>query len=596
MSPLALGLAVGHLLGGALALGALVLRRKPPAAGRKPLAVRSHADAASKAVKGKGRRKKQPAAEHAAPSRAKKRKAPRKSRAAASEPATSRDGRKRSLILAGGGMRVAWQAGAMRALADAGIVFQHVDGTSSGILNLAMLLSGLSPREVCDRWRTLPVRDFLSFAAPRKSLDLLDLEALGDAEGLVHRVLPHLGVDTATLRASTLVEGTFNVCDFARKVNEVIPHTRADLDLIVAGLSPPILMPPVDRDGTLYTDALWLQDGNLMEAVRRGADVIWVLWCIGNTPAYGRGLLQQYAHLVELSANGALFEQLERLQEINERIRAGEEVLGHRRPIAVHLVKPERPLPLDTDVHDGRVTAASLIDMGYSDAWRYLDVRGEQGLPLTPEITLTTEPAPDLTFRESLTGPFTLGATDPMAGALHPQALPLTLHLTISVADMEAFVTDVRHSARLVARLSHPAFGEDLPVRQGSFNIFHSQDDASTRRMTYGLRFAHGGREYHLEGTRAIPEVHGARLWKDTTRLYCQLHEGPDARGPVVGAGVLTLGVGQLLRLISSMHPARRGDAGLTALARFGRFFLGPLWTRYASMAHQEPMAAPSPA
>jgi predicted acylesterase/phospholipase RssA len=359
-------------------------------------------------------------------------------RAATPRITESRDGRKRSLILVGGGLRVAWQAGAIRALADAGVVFQHADGTSSGILNLAMLLSGLSPQDVCDRWRTLHVKDFLSFAAPRTAVDLLDVEALGDADALVHRVLPHLGVDAAAIRVSTRLEGTFNVCDFARKVNEVIPHTRVDTELVVAGVSPPILMPPVNRAGTLYTDSLWLQGGNLMEAVRRGADVIWVLWCIGNTPRYGRGLLHQYTHLMELSANGALFEQLERIRELNERILAGEEVMGHRRPIAVHLVKPERPLPLDTELYDGRVTTASLIDMGYSDTWRYLSVRGEQGLPLTPEITLTTEPAPDLTFRESLTGPFVLGATDPMAGALHSEATPLTVHLTISVDDMDA--------------------------------------------------------------------------------------------------------------------------------------------------------------
>lgn len=482
-------------------------------------------------------------------------------------------------------MRAAWQAGALRALADAGLVFQHADATSSGILNLAMWLSGLSPREMCDRWRTLPVRHFLSFAAPRQARDLLDAEALGNAEGLVHRVLPHLGVDTSAIRASTLLEGTFNVCDFARKVNEAVPHTRVDLDLLVAGLSPPILMPPVERDGRLYTDALWIQDGNLMEAVHRGADVIWILWCIGNTPTQGRGLLQQYTHLAELCAHGALFAQLDRLREINERIRAGEEVMGHRRPIAVHLVKPERPLPLDRDVHDGHVTAASLVDMGYSDAWRYLDVRGEQGLPLTPEITLTTEPPPDLTFRESLTGPFALGATDPVVGALQAGARPLTLHLTISIGDMDAFVTDTRHAARLVARLDFAPFGKDVPVRQGSFNIFHAQDDPSTRRMTYGLRFAHDGREYFLEGTRAIPAVQGARLWKDTTRLYCQLHEGPDARGRVVGAGVLTLGARQIRQLTSSMHPARRGDTGLMAMARFGRFFLGPLWERFAPEA-----------
>lgn len=490
----------------------------------------------------------------------------------------SGEGPRRSLILTGGGMRAAWQAGAMRALADAGITFQHADGTSTGILNLAMLLSGLSPQEVCERWRTLDTREFLPFISP-------DVEAPGGPEGQVERVLARLGVSVRAIRASKRLEGTFNVCDFLRKTRKAVPHTRVDEELLVAGLSPPGLLPPVSKDGTLYMDALWVQGANLLEAVRRGSERIWVLWCIGNTPTYERGFFSQYSRLAELAANGALFEQLDRIRELNERILAGEEVMGHRTPIVVHLVKPERPLPLDADFGAGRASAASLIDMGYSDAWRYLDVRGERGLPLTPEMTRTTEPAPELTFVESMTGPLALGATDPRAGALMQGARPFTLHGTISVDDVGDFVSDLRHSARLVARISYAPFGSDLPVRQGSFNVFPSAEGPGTRLMTYGLRFAARGREYFLEGTRAIRAGAGPHLWKDATRLYCQLHEGPTARGPVVGAGVLSLGVGQLLQLISSMSPARRGAAGLSSMERFGRFFLGPLWERYAPRA-----------
>ena len=40
---------------------------------------------------------------------------------------------RRSLILAGGGMRVAWQAGVLKALEAAGLRFAHADGTSGGI-------------------------------------------------------------------------------------------------------------------------------------------------------------------------------------------------------------------------------------------------------------------------------------------------------------------------------------------------------------------------------------------------------------------------------------------------------------------------------
>ncbi|NTX06777.1 patatin-like phospholipase family protein [Myxococcus sp. CA040A] len=493
--------------------------------------------------------------------------------------------RKRALILIGGGLRAAWQAGAIRALEDADLGFHFADATSAGSLNLAMLLSGASPGEACARWRTLSVEDFLAHAVPRKTLDVLHVEPLGDPEKVLRRVFPHLGIDLGAIRASSLVEGTFHVCDFERKTDVAIPHRDLDRELLLAAISPPILMPPVERDGTLYTDALWTQDTHLLDAVRRGANELWVLWCLGNTPVYDDGLYEQYAYLVEMSTNGALFAQLRVIQELNERIDAGEVVPGHQRPIAVHLIKPERPLALDPDLYAGRATAAALIDMGYSDTWRYLDVCGAQGLPLTPEMTRTTEPSPDLTFVESLTGLFSMGVTDPTQGALHPGAQPMTIHCTISVGDLDAFVSDVKCSARLVARLSFAPFGEDLPVRRGSFNIFRPSDAPSSRVMTYGLRFPHQGRDYFLEGTKVVDDRRGGDAWKGSTRLHCQLHAGMNAQGPVVGAGVLTLGVGQLLSLISSMQPARREGAGTTAMDRFGRFFLGPLWERYAPRA-----------
>jgi predicted acylesterase/phospholipase RssA len=506
---------------------------------------------------------------------------------------TRMPGRRRSLILAGGGMRVAWQAGVLRALADAGLTFQHGDGTSGGIINLAMLLSGLSPKEMCDRWRTLRVKDFVSFVPPEQYLRAWKMDAMGDADGIVKHVFPHLGIDVAAIRAHAGMAGTFNVCDFTRKTNEVIPHTQVDLDLLVAGISLPIFMPPVRRDGAVYTDSVWIQDANLLEAVRRGADELWVLWCIGNTPTYERGVFRQYVHMIEMSANGALFAQLEQLRDINARILAGEEVLGHREPIAVHLIKPERPLPLDPDFYAGHITAASLIDMGYSDAWRYLAVAGDRGLPLTPEMTQMTAPAPDLTFRETMSGPLALGATDPVAGAHEGKETPFTMHCTISVDDMDAFVRDPNHAARLVAHVSYPPLGEDLPIREGSFNLFRASDDPNTRLMTYGLRFEANGKEYFLDGSKTIHDDRGPDLWRDTTRLYSRLHEGPDARGPVVGAGVLKLGVGQLLKLIASMRSAREGVEGVKAVGRFGQLFLGTLWDLYAPRARTAAPVSP---
>ena len=89
-----------------------------------------------------------------------------------------------SLVLAGGGMRVAWQAGVMTALAEEGLEFSHVDGTSGGIINTAMMLSGATPAEMCERWITLKAHRFVS---PLRLSSYLrgptQLKALGDAPG-----------------------------------------------------------------------------------------------------------------------------------------------------------------------------------------------------------------------------------------------------------------------------------------------------------------------------------------------------------------------------------------------------------------------------
>jgi hypothetical protein len=195
--------------------------------------------------------------------------------------------------------------------------------------------------------------------------------------------------------------------------------------------------------------------------------------------------------------------------------------------------------------------------------------------------------APDLTFRETMSGPLTLGESDPLVGAGKGRHTPLTVHATISVDDLEAFIRDPQHAARLVAHVSYPPLGDYLPVKRGSFNLFRSGDNPSTRLMTYGMAFEHAGREYYLSGIKTIRDDQGPDLWHDTTRLYCRLHEGTDERGAVVGAGVIKLGLGDLLRMVSSMHSAREGVAGVQAVARFGRFVLGTLWDLYAPLARE---------
>ena len=85
------------------------------------------------------------------------------------------------------------------------------------------------------------------------------------------------------------MQGTFNVCDFDDKIAVPVPNTELSLDLLLAGISLPMVTPPVHSNGRTYTDAVWIRDCNLMATVRAGANEIWVVWCIGNSPHWGDG-------------------------------------------------------------------------------------------------------------------------------------------------------------------------------------------------------------------------------------------------------------------------------------------------------------------
>ncbi len=502
-------------------------------------------------------------------------------------PEAGYSGVKRSLVIAGGGMRVAYQAGVLRALAESDLSFFHADGTSGGTINLAMMFSGLSPEQICERWRDLDVKKFVSFMPLHKYIKLHDMQAMGDADGIVDHVFPHLGIDIGKINAAQGMSGTFNVCNYTRKTNEAVPHQALSLELLVAGISLPIFMPAVSVGEQLYTDSVWIKDANLMEAVRQGAEEIWLIWCIGNTANYQSGIFNQYVHMIELSANGGLFEEFDRINELNERIRKGDSPYGQQRPIRLHVIKPEYALPLDPDLYLGRINTATLISMGYADAKRYLSDMHEEGLRFEPEVTqMKDENGHGITFRETMSGGFSLGEIDPEAGAKKgkSEGNELSMHASITIHDIDAFISDPKHQGEIVGSVDFTPFGTGIPASKGVFNLFKPSDQPDLKHMVYELGFEHQGESYYLVGKKEVRDDPGFDLWSDTTTLFTRLYKGEDEQGQTIGAGVLTLGVKDLVKLVSTMR-ATNAD-GLTeaasVYAKFGRFFMGELWESYA--------------
>ncbi|MFF5785464.1 patatin-like phospholipase family protein [Streptomyces sp. NPDC012693] len=438
---------------------------------------------------------------------------------------------RRSLVLAGGGMRVAWQTGVVRALREHGVAFDHVDGTSGGIMTAGMLLSGQDPEEMGRRWSALRVRDFSSL------LPLTDylkgpwaLPALGDAEGMVREVLPALGVDVGAIRASP-VAGTFNVADFVTKTCVAVPHTDIDLELMAAGMSLPLFVPPLRRGPRVWTDAVWIKDANVTEALRRGADEVWLVWCIGNTPYWGDGPLEQYVHMIEMSAGGALFAELDAAAAAD-------------RPFVLHVIKPRFPLPLDPEFLTGRISADTLVAMGYRDARDYLDTAAPSGVPKDPACTAMQDPPRGIRFRERMRGE--------ADGA--PLVLDVTVELPLPGADRPS------PGARLVGHIDHEPWGGRTLLADGRV-------EADGAGFAYVARVRRDGGWQEVRAWRALADDPGPDLWSDAREIAFRAADGFSAD--------LELSLRDAARALASVEPygahgVRDRAEALAELARTG--------------------------
>ena len=190
-----------------------------------------------------------------------------------------------------------------------------------------------------------------------------------------------------------------------------------------------------------------------------------------------------------------------------------------------------------------------------------------------------------LTFKETMAGHFALGATDPTAGEKlgKESGFSLTMHAEVSLVDLDKFLADPLYLGGLSGTIDFPPMGTNMVAHSGVFNLFKPADDPNLTYMIYELGFQHGGQDYYLAGHKDVRDDPGFDLWSDTTTLYTTLHQGKDKTGPVVGAGILTLGVMQLLDLLSTVKtPGADGIQGkVAAIAKFGSFFAGKLWDSY---------------
>ena len=194
---------------------------------------------------------------------------------------------------------------------------------------------------------------------------------------------------------------------------------------------------------------------------------------------------------------------------------------------------------------------------------------------------------PGIRFQETMAGGFTMGETDPEIGAKKgkQEGNILAMHANITIDDLPSFIADPEHSGTISGHIDYPELGVDIPSQSGKFNLFSPTEDVKTKYMIYQMGFTVAGNNYYLAGKKQVKDDPGFDIWKDTTTLFAYLHEGQDTNGPVIGAGILSLDVLELMKLVSSMRATNTDSIKdkADALLSFGRFFMGQLWDQYAA-------------
>jgi predicted acylesterase/phospholipase RssA len=493
---------------------------------------------------------------------------------------------RRSLILAGGGLKVAFQAGVLQVwLDEAGLAFDHIDAASGGVFNLAMRCQGMTGRQIADNWRRTRLADGISPNMPR--LDNIGfVRGLFTLEGYRRHVFPAWGLDWTTIRQSD-VEATFNVYNFTTHQLEVLPPAEMTEDLLCACVSLPMWFPPQEIDGQIYIDSVFITDANVEEAIARGADEVWVIWTVSRAGEWRDGFVANYFQIIETSANGHFNRICNRIRDNNALLDAGQPG-EFGRPIALKILAAEVPLHYLINLSNDRLIEA--VNLGVQEGRRWCEA---QGIAFTPGPDPAPAPAGSTTsleFTEQMKGFIALGEPDYVLG--HDKGklagLSALVHLTIGVDDVDRFVTDPRHLARADGYVACDAFGGRREVSNGEFNLLVDTADPDRKAMHYRLFFTNAqGQPLTLIGFKTIADDPGPDEWEDTTTLFTKIVKGhvsidEDATAPLEAAGILRIQLGDFLHQMTTFRVEGPTFADrMSALMRFGNLFFGKLWQVY---------------
>lgn len=304
-----------------------------------------------------------------------------------------------ALVLSGGNIKGAYQAGIVSTLLQAGYVPEIATGISVGAIN-AGYLAGLAPagsipdwpaigRRLEEFWRehvTSPESFVKKRGIPgilwnlirKRWKGLVDTEPLAD---VVRREFATVDPRKTALR---LRVGAVNILS-----GDLIYKDRTEpklIDYILASTAEPIAMPLQVIDDQPYYDGGLRDIAPLKQAIELGATRVICALCqtVGVAPVepdFNRGdAFHLVSRVVAVTSNEIVRNDIETFLEINRQILvdSGQPMLADKRYIPILVIRPARPIPFDLENFTS-ADIARMIDQGRDDTIR--EVKSAQADP-----------------------------------------------------------------------------------------------------------------------------------------------------------------------------------------------------------------------
>lgn len=307
--------------------------------------------------------------------------------------------KKVALVLSGGSIKGAFQAGAIKTILDNDYVPSSIHGISIGSLNGAFLANkagqdgnGQLPwktyaQDLQDFWFE-KITSFSAIGKKRSKICIFWDVIRGKYKSLIkteklQRLIREL-FDEESLKACPIpfYAGTVNI-QTGELVNARSQSYPSNLiDYIIASTAIPVVMPISNISGQPFLDGGLIDVVPLKNAIDSGAETIFCVLCqpskLDDVQFNTGNLLQLMNRLMEIIVNETVNNDVQRAEKINRTIRSispeanTDENTGHR-IIDIKVIRPEKTLDINlTNFNENDIK--SIFELGKSRAKEVLEI------------------------------------------------------------------------------------------------------------------------------------------------------------------------------------------------------------------------------